>query len=298
MARPKKNNADYFSHDADMRNHRKMKAIRAKFGLEGYAIWNMVLEVLSNADFFKIEFDEVEVELLAGDFGIESEKLQEMLIYFRRLKLIKEDEGFLFSPSLIERMQPLLDVRSKKRLWAEGKNTKKDGKNDNSKVLDGKNKVLDGKSAQSKVKESKVKESKVKNFLTEQKKSEKQPSQIENELREFINNNSGVKRRLFSEIEKGCGKTLSVDEKKAIAARVTVFCNDYALRDNWDSNESNEKKLIRLTNYIINSVNNGFELVKTKVNYAKSNEPKGYQISDNFKQLLDEMAASKESYGF
>ena len=141
-------------------------------------------------------------------------------------------------------------------------------------------------------------EKNVKNFLTEQKKSEKQPSQIENELREFINNNSGVKRRLFSEIEKGCGKTLSVDEKKAIAARVTVFCNDYALRDNWDSNESNEKKLIRLTNYIINSVNNGFELVKTKVNYAKSNEPKGYQISDNFKQLLDEMAASKESYGF
>ena len=141
-------------------------------------------------------------------------------------------------------------------------------------------------------------EKNVKNFLNEQKKSEKQPSQIENELREFINNNSGVKRRLFSEIEKGCGKTLSVDEKKAIAARVTVFCNDYALRDNWDSNESNEKKLIRLTNYIINSVNNGFELVKTKVNYAKSNEPKGYQISDNFKQLLDEMAASKESYGF
>ena len=52
MARPKKNNADYFSHDADMRNHRKMKAIRAKFGLEGYAIWNMVLEVLSNAELF------------------------------------------------------------------------------------------------------------------------------------------------------------------------------------------------------------------------------------------------------
>ena len=41
MARPKKNYCDYFPHDRDMRNHRKVKAIRTKFGPIGYAIWSM-----------------------------------------------------------------------------------------------------------------------------------------------------------------------------------------------------------------------------------------------------------------
>ena len=44
MARPIKNYCDYFPHDRDMRNHRKVKAIRTKFGVTGYAIWSMILE--------------------------------------------------------------------------------------------------------------------------------------------------------------------------------------------------------------------------------------------------------------
>jgi hypothetical protein len=34
MARPLKNNADYFPHDNDMRNDEKILALRRKFGLE------------------------------------------------------------------------------------------------------------------------------------------------------------------------------------------------------------------------------------------------------------------------
>ena len=47
MARPKKQYCDYFSHDRDMRNHRKIKALRTKFGVNGYAVWVMILEVLT-----------------------------------------------------------------------------------------------------------------------------------------------------------------------------------------------------------------------------------------------------------
>ena len=50
MARPKKNYCDYFPHDRDMRNHRKVKAIRTKFGPIGYAIWSMTLEYLTGID--------------------------------------------------------------------------------------------------------------------------------------------------------------------------------------------------------------------------------------------------------
>lgn len=34
MARPQKNNADWFSHDTGLRDNLKVKAVRAKFGLE------------------------------------------------------------------------------------------------------------------------------------------------------------------------------------------------------------------------------------------------------------------------
>ena len=56
MARPIKNNADYHSHDSNMRNDIKIKALRRKYKLAGYAIYNMLLEVLTNAEYFEYEW--------------------------------------------------------------------------------------------------------------------------------------------------------------------------------------------------------------------------------------------------
>lgn len=292
MARPTKNNADYFSHDADMRNHRKMKAIRAKFGLEGYAVWNMLLEVLTDAEHFKIEIDEVEVELLAGDFGIESEMLNEMINYFTRLKLLQDEGGMLVCNSLIDRMQPLLDKRERQKKYAK---SKKGSENSKKQVNDVENSVNDVENPQSKVKYSKVKESKVKHskgFFNETKKIEKTPIEIENEMRQYYNENTSAKHELFFVVEKSCGKTLTMDEKKAIAARITVFANDYALRPNWDSQEPLEKKTIRFTNYIINSIKNGYQLTNNNNKQQYTTEKKGYRVSAEFEKLLDEMAAT------
>ncbi|GHV28882.1 hypothetical protein FACS1894176_11540 [Bacteroidia bacterium] len=50
MARPKKENADYFSHDKEMRNNPKLKYIRNIFNLEGYAVFCMLLEYLTNCE--------------------------------------------------------------------------------------------------------------------------------------------------------------------------------------------------------------------------------------------------------
>lgn len=126
MARPLKNNADYFSHDSGMRNNAKIKAVRQKHGLAGFAVWCMLLETLTNADNFTLEVDEITVEVMAGDFGIEPEILEEMLSSFRRLKLIEYNSEFMKCPGLIDRMRPLEVSRERKRQWVEqikGSNT-------------------------------------------------------------------------------------------------------------------------------------------------------------------------------
>ena len=295
MARPTKNNADYFSHDADMRNHRKMKAIRAKFGLEGYAVWNMLLEVLTDSEHFVINIDEVEVELIAGDFGIEGDLLSEMISYFIRLKLLEQENGTLTCTSLIERMQPLLDKRERQKVYAE---SKKKRKNNNNRVNDVENSVTDVENTQSKVKYSKVKESKVKESkgFFKQKKNQISPDDIEKSLRQYFNENEDIKQRMFANVEKSSGRPLSFEDKKAIAQRVTVFANDYVLRPNWDSTEALEKKVIRFTNYIINSIKNGYELTNDK---QSSTEPKGFRVSKEFENLLSEIESEQQHrYGY
>lgn len=156
MARPLKNNADYFSHDNDMRDNPRIKALRAKHGLVGYAIYCMTLEVLTKADQFRIQVDELTMEILAGDFGIDVQELERIMSSFRRLKLFDQNEEYIECPALIERMQPLQDSRERKRRWIENIKGKKDAPLG---VIDVHNPVLDA-NATSKVHKVKIKESK------------------------------------------------------------------------------------------------------------------------------------------
>lgn len=149
MARPKKYNADYFTHDADMRNDPKVKALRRKFGIGGYAIWNMMLEVLTDSDFFEYEWSALNIELLAGDFDVEPKFLEEVIEYCLLLKLLKKEGEIIFSVKMKERFENLLskrnrDVKRKSNEFSERKTPEKE--------------VIREESTQSKVKESKVKE--------------------------------------------------------------------------------------------------------------------------------------------
>lgn len=157
MARPIKNNADYFPHDKDMRNDPKLRAVRAKFGNEGYAIWCYILESLTNADRFKIEWNELAIELLSGDFMVDGDRLVEVVNYMIRLKLLTSENELLTCENLQRRLEPLIESRERKRAWEEGKKTVNDVGN---KVSDVGIPVKDVQSTQSKVKESKVEESK------------------------------------------------------------------------------------------------------------------------------------------
>lgn len=155
MARPKKDNADYFSHDRDMRNDNKIKAVRRKYKAEGYAIWNMMLEHLTDCDFFEYKYTDLNIELLSGDFDVEPERLKEIIEYFILLELLVVENGTIKSLKLINRFESLLnkrkrDVKLKTPELSPAKTPQKPNKI-----------VFDDENPQSKVKENKVKESKV-----------------------------------------------------------------------------------------------------------------------------------------
>jgi hypothetical protein len=115
MPRPLKTNAEYFPHDSDMRNDPKIKALRRKFSHTGFSVWNMLLETITDADNFEIEWNNLNIELISGDFDIDPALLTEIIDYCLSINLITNNNGFIQSKSLINRFSSLLSKRKRQR---------------------------------------------------------------------------------------------------------------------------------------------------------------------------------------
>lgn len=115
MARPRKNNADYFPHDNNMRSHRKMIALRNKFWLTWYAIYNMLLEHIASCDFFVSKRDELEKEIVSWDFGVSVAELEDIISFCGRLNLVQIEWETLKCESLWERLSHLIEKRERER---------------------------------------------------------------------------------------------------------------------------------------------------------------------------------------
>jgi len=100
MGRTAREDADYFIHEKGFRDKREMKALRKKYGIVGYGICIMTLETLIESSFIQIELNECQYELLAGDFQIEVDQLQEILTYMITLNLFQDVNGILRSQYL------------------------------------------------------------------------------------------------------------------------------------------------------------------------------------------------------
>lgn len=125
MSRPQKNNAEYFSHDVWMRDHRKVRMVRTKHWNEWYAIFCMMLEVLADSEWFVIHLDDVQMELLSNDFMIDIEDMKSIIETLKRVWLIQQEWSTIYNENLIERMQPLMKKRELMRDKYEQQNSKK-----------------------------------------------------------------------------------------------------------------------------------------------------------------------------
>jgi len=112
MPRPVKNNADYFSHDNDMRNDERVLALRNEFNLNGYAIYAMLLEKLTKADFFELPYGDKAIKLMSGDFRCDAELTESVLTACIDLELIVLENNIIYSNGLKKRLAGVLAKRN------------------------------------------------------------------------------------------------------------------------------------------------------------------------------------------
>lgn len=149
MARPRKNNAEYFSHDSNMRNDSKVKALRNKYGLEGYGVYVMLIEQLCESDLIEVTPDSIWYEITAGDFGISAESLQDIIEYCLKINLLQKENNTIRCKTLDSRLEPVFSKRRQSLEGLRGRNTT------NGRVSAPKTMVSAPETTQSKVKESK-----------------------------------------------------------------------------------------------------------------------------------------------
>ncbi|GAB3314787.1 hypothetical protein GCM10027299_03370 [Larkinella ripae] len=120
MARPSRNNADYFPHNADFRNDRRVKAIRAQFGVSGYGILMMLMEVLTDAEFTQLNTDDLELDLLAGDLGVSVTDIRSLLQFAERISLFaRNTTGHLICTDLNKGLEQVFEKRNRARIAAQ-----------------------------------------------------------------------------------------------------------------------------------------------------------------------------------
>ncbi len=115
MARPERNNVDYFPHP--VKHGKKMFFIRKKYGNDGYTVWNMLLEKLGDANFHYLDLnDETELMYLYSEFDVTEETLFNIIDDLIKLgefdKEFWEEERILFNQKFIDSIN---DAYSKRR---------------------------------------------------------------------------------------------------------------------------------------------------------------------------------------
>lgn len=107
--------AFYFPHFIGARNDRKIKRVRRDFGIEGYALYFMTLEVLREEQ--ELSYPLSDVDILADDFGTSESKLKTIVLNYDLFSIRETEDGHMFfSPKQIEYLEPYFQKRETNRL--------------------------------------------------------------------------------------------------------------------------------------------------------------------------------------
>jgi len=115
MGRPQKNNANYFPHDVNMRNDRRIKCLRKQYSHLGYAVYICLLETLCASDNFQLEVSDQELILVASDFDCSSEELSQIINFCVKIGLLNKNKNIITSNDLQQMLLPLISKRKKDR---------------------------------------------------------------------------------------------------------------------------------------------------------------------------------------
>jgi hypothetical protein len=151
-----KKDAFYFPHFANARHDRKLKRVQKELGLEGYAIYFQLLEILREQLDFKYPMGDI--DLLADEMGTSEPKIRAVVCNYD-LFTIDEQDNF-FSIKQLYYLQPYIEKTQRARLAAQKRwdNVSDDA---NAMQMHSKCNADAMQIKESKVKEIKVKESKV-----------------------------------------------------------------------------------------------------------------------------------------
>ncbi|MCO7128424.1 DUF4373 domain-containing protein, partial [Sporolactobacillus shoreicorticis] len=98
--------AYYFSHDSNARYDPKILAMRAVFGMEGYGRYWCLIEILRDEDGYKLEKTKHLYDALAMQMQCERNAAKEFVdACINEFGLLHEDDNFIWSESLISRME-------------------------------------------------------------------------------------------------------------------------------------------------------------------------------------------------
>lgn len=119
MARPRKNNANWFKHYNNLRNNELLITLRERLGMEGFGIYICFLEYLTGKDFYRLETNDVNIEIAAANFRIKQESLQSVIDYCLKLGILEfcqiNNIKYITSPMLNEQFKELDEYRYKDR---------------------------------------------------------------------------------------------------------------------------------------------------------------------------------------
>ncbi len=115
MARPERNNIDYFPHPC--KHGKKMFYIRKTYGSVGYLTWMTILEKLGDKDYHYLDLqDEIELLYLSSECDIDKDtliKIIEDLIFLNEFdKELWDREKILYNQKFVDNIQDAYKKRS------------------------------------------------------------------------------------------------------------------------------------------------------------------------------------------
>lgn len=158
MARPRKENMDYFPHDTDASSDEKIDAMRALFGNDGYAFYFILCERIYRTSTAELDISKPVLQVpIFKKLLVDKEKFEEMLEAAFELNLFCHDDymerGVLTSHGIKRRHDEVQQLRNKYR--------KKKEKQTTEEVLSGENAVDNSEKTGEETPESKVNKTKV-----------------------------------------------------------------------------------------------------------------------------------------